>query len=363
MSSENESGISLHTILKDFVSDLLLTFPELNTNLHEGLARIGRGETEGDSVDEVINFCKETYPKRFIDILYENNEIFAENNVELLPGINFSVLWQQNISENTKGIMWKYMQLILFNIVTNGNNTDSFGDAAKLFEVINETDFKNKMTETIQQMEDLFKNKECSGINVDELPKAEDVHAQLHSMLDGNLGKIAREIAEETAQEVNMDMDESATVEDVFKKVFKNPGKLMSLVKSVGDKLDTKLKDGTIKEEELLNEANELMGKMNGVMPGLGNIGNLLSGLNGGAGRRTMNMAAAQMQSQMQANRSRSRLQNKLEKRRAQAAQAAEANNNQQNNEVPLSQVASNANVVERNSNPKRKKKKKHNKK
>ena len=357
MSGESDTSVNLHGIIKDFIADLLLTFPELNTNLHKGLVDLGAGIVEGSDVEEVTQFCKDLYPKRFMDILYENEEIFSEDGIEFLPNINFCTLWHQNISDNTKQIMWKYMQLILFNIVAAGDDLESFGDAAKLFEAINESDFKNKMSETLQQMENLFKEKECSGINVDELPNAEDVHAQLHSMLDGNLGRIAREIAEETAREVNMDIDDNATVEDVFKKVFKNPGKLMSLVKSVGNKLDTKLKDGSIKEDELLKEANELMGKMKGVIPGLGNIGDLLSGLGGGANKRSMNMAAAQMQSQMQLNRSRSRLQTKLEQRRAQAANSGTAGQAASPSSCPASGLA------EVKPKRKRKKKKKPNKK
>ena len=47
-----------------------------------------------------------------------------------------------------------------------------------------------------------------------------------------------------------------------FKKLFKNPGKLMNLVKSVGNKLDTKIKSGDIKESELMREASDIMEKM-----------------------------------------------------------------------------------------------------
>ena len=48
----------------------------------------------------------------------------------------------------------------------------------------------------------------------------------------------------------------------LFKELFKNPGKLMKIVKKVGSKLDEKLKSGEIKESELLKEASDLMKKM-----------------------------------------------------------------------------------------------------
>ena len=36
-----------------------------------------------------------------------------------LPGFNFSKLWIDDVSDNTKDTIWKYLQLILFNIIGN----------------------------------------------------------------------------------------------------------------------------------------------------------------------------------------------------------------------------------------------------
>ena len=82
---------------------------------------------------------------------------------------------------------------------------------------------------------------------------------------------MAKEIAEETAQDLELEMDEGANVNDVFQKLFRNPGKLMNLVKSVGSKLDSKIKSGDIKESELMQEASEIMEKMKN-MPGMNDI-------------------------------------------------------------------------------------------
>ena len=95
-------------------------------------------------------------------------------------------------------------------------------------------------------------------------------------MLDGKLGKLAKEIAEETAQDLNMDMENVTDMKDVFQRLVKNPTKLMGLVKTVGDKLDTKIKSGDIKESELIAEATEMMNKMKN-MPGMGNIQSMLN--------------------------------------------------------------------------------------
>ena len=57
---------------------------------------------------------------------------------------------------------------------------------------------------------------------------------------------------------------------------MKDPTKLMSLVKNVGEKLDTKIKNGDINENELMSEATDLLGKMNDI-PGFGSIKDMMS--------------------------------------------------------------------------------------
>ena len=199
---------------------------------------------------------------------------------------------------------------------------ETFGDTAKLFEAINETEFKKKLEETIEQMSDIFNisggkiNEDASGI---QFPDAEELQDHISDILEGNLGSLAREIAHETAQELNSDMKDATTVGDVFKKLFRNPGKLMGLIKKVGDKLDGKLQSGEMKESELIKEASNLIEKMN-KMPGMKEMHNMLGemGLPIGNSKVNMNAFQAQMQRNMKYAKAKERMQRKLEKRRAQ---------------------------------------------
>jgi spore coat protein CotH len=73
-----------------------------------------------------------------------------------------------------------------------------------------------------------------------------------------------------------MDFEDSTDMKDIFQKLIKNPTKLMGLVKTVGDKLDSKIKSGDLKESEIIKEATEMMSKMKN-MPGMDNIQSMLS--------------------------------------------------------------------------------------
>jgi hypothetical protein len=275
-------------IIKDFVGDILNTFPEYEPIISNWWSK----DVTEESVRFLFDHCLSVFPERFMDILYQNTDIFLQESTvttEFLPGISFKYLWNSDISEKTKTTIMKYLQLILLSIVGSIQTKEAFGNTAKLFENINEDEFKEKLQETLEKMQEMFESKvdgeegdekEKPDINLGDLPTANEIHRHITGMMDGKLGQLAREIAEETADEFNMDIGNMTDTNEVFQSLFKNPGKMMNLVKNVGDKLETRLKSGDIKESELYEEASELMKKMKN-MPGMDNIQSLLEKFGG----------------------------------------------------------------------------------
>jgi hypothetical protein len=159
-----------------------------------------------------------------------------------------------------------------------------------------------------------------NGINMENMPNADDIHNHITGMLDGKLGKLAREIAEETAQDLDMDLEGITDMNSVFQNLIKNPTKLMGLVKSVGNKLDTKIKSGDIKESELISEATDMMNKMKN-MPGMGNIQSMLNkmgmgnlgGLGGGGGKVNTAAMEANLNQKMKMAQTKERMRAKAE--------------------------------------------------
>ena len=362
--SDTKTLSDIKKIVIDFTRDILVTFPEQKATLHPDLqtllacdagagagacdagAGAGAGAGASDALLAVYAHCKTVYPERFFDILYQNNEVFA-TRIEFLPGIDFSLLWaDKDLSEKSRETIWKYMQLLLFTLVSSISDGSSFGDTAKLFEAIDENEFKSKLEETIAQMQNIF-GKEGGGggeegeegeegeggesgpmpnINLNDLPDPKDIHEHVTGMMNGKLGKLAREIAEETAAELNMDMENATSVNDVFQTLFKNPTKLMSLVKNVGSKLDDKLKSGDMKESELLQEASDIMQKMKS-MPGMGDLqsmlakmgmGHMMPGGAGGGAKVNVNAMKTNLDRNLKAAKNKERLLAKLEQSKQQ---------------------------------------------
>jgi hypothetical protein len=386
-------------VIRDFIGDLKTTFPEYVPfvdkwwkskdsfnyieNEEERIKAYEKSELK--SAKLLFDFCKKKLPPRFFDILYQNDEIFKEDSeidTEFFPKIHFKNLWQCDISDKTRETIWKYLQLILFSTVGSLDNKEAFGDTAKLFEAINEEDFKNKLQETMAQMQGLFDlsgnigENFGDGLNPDDLPNPDQINEHITGMLDGKIGQLAREIAEETAANLNMDFDGATDMKDVFNTLIKNPTKLMGLIKNVGDKLDSKLKSGELKESEMIKEATEIMNKMKN-MPGMGNIQSMLSKMGmGGLGGGKLNTKAmeSQLNKRLKMAMTKERIRTKAEanaKAKADLLNETKVNNIPKNNvvnEEELIKLFSSEEKIERtprgansqlNSNNKKKKSKK----
>ena len=343
-------------VIKDLIRDIKETFPEVVPLINkwwkessefdyiddESERAKALEESQQSAIKFLFSFCQKKFPPRFFEILYQTDEMFkvdSDIDTEFLPHIHFKNLWQFDISQKTRDTIWKYLQLILFSIVGSLENRDAFGDSAKLFEAINQDDFKNKLEETLSQMQGLFDmpegtpNSDASFNMPEGMPNADDIHSHINGMLDGQLGKLAKEIAEETAANLNIDMENVTDMKDVFSNLVKNPTKLMGLVKSVGDKLDSRIKSGEIKESELISEATDIMNKMKN-MPGMENIQSMLGkmgipGLGGKGAKMNMGAMEAQMNKNLKAAQMRERMKAKAEAANlAKAQQAASSSSN-----------------------------------
>ena len=337
-------------IINDFTQDLKNCFPELTENF------------ENIDYNLYYSHCKDVYPENFFNILYENEEIFDENkNRFLLPDIDFhKIMNDESLSDSSKKTIWKYLQLVLFVICNDVKDKKEFGDANYLFDAINEDDLHQKINSTMDEMKNFFMNIDegISGENInnifesamgdisnveqmfnnmrDDISLNEDssfnasnmfgenmdadkLKDHLSGIMGGKIGSLAKEIAEEASKELGIDeenMDE-AKQQDFLKSMFKNPAKLMNIVKNIGNKLEEKFKSGEIKESELLDEAQQIMGKIQD-MPGLKNMMKNM-GLNPN-GKFDFKGMAGKMQQNMKQAKTKERMQEKLKKKREQQA-------------------------------------------
>ena len=292
-------------VIGDFVNDIQRSFPEYSpliskwwkqdeqfSHIEDDEERIQKiAEHHEKRIKFLYRFAMKKYPPCFFQILNQDEELFDEFNdvdTEFLPYIIFKNIWDEDISDNTRQTIWKYLQLILFSVVNSVKDKNAFGDTAKLFEDIDEEEFKSKLDSAFDDIKGIFENREDTDSDVPQ-PNADDIHSHLSGMFSGKLGDLAREIAEETAGDLNIEEDGETDVKEVFNKMFKDPGKLMGLVQNVGSKLEGKMKSGDISEAELMKEASQMLTQMKD-MPGMGDIQSMMSKLGMSMGGAKVNM-------------------------------------------------------------------------
>ena len=306
---------NFRSLVVDFTKDLTNTFEE-----YDYLWKKWHDENASDDSYLILfEYCKRVYPQRFFDILYQNDEIFDEKSevdIYFLPNVSFKFLFGcEGITENTKKAIWKYLQLILFTVVNEVKDKSDFGDCASIFDGIEESALQDKLKETMESIGDFF-NKMQENENIDEdakeklektkeemekmmddlpdmekmmgdlpnmekfkdkMPNLSNLQDNLKQLFDGKIGSLAKEMAEEIADDFKdiIDENEVSNPQDVIKKLMKNPNKISQLMKTVGSKLDNKMKSGEISKEELMKEASEMMGHMKD-FGGEGEMGDML---------------------------------------------------------------------------------------
>jgi hypothetical protein len=304
------------------------------------------------------------YPERFFDILYQNEDIFnpdCDTNTVFLPNVDFKLLFNcKDITENTKKAIWRYLQLILFSIISSVEDKSKFGNSMNMFDNIDESDLQEKLEKAMKDISSFFERSEKTSDtessaqgeerssnppdfekmfegmpNMDafknsfdfkNMPKPEELHEHLKDLFDGKIGKLAKEMAEELTNDItgmmgDDDMSDVRTTEDVLKKLMKNPKKMMDLVKTIGSKLDGKMKSGEISQDEIMKEASELINKMKGMGGGNADINEMFKNMAkqmGGMGGMGKNVRVDTnaMNTMLKKQSMRERLREKLEKKR-----------------------------------------------
>ena len=306
---------NFNSIIADFTRDLSVVFPEYSH------------QWQNLNMETLHPYCLAIYPERFFDILYSNADIFAKDskiNVAFLPNVDFRVLYNcEGVSENTRTSIWKYLQLILFTLLGSVKDSKGFGKSANIFEAMDEDELQSKMAETLAGISDFFKTEgteeeevpdlmdaskfaETFGKTMDEMndafnkdnegksegsestgfkmPNPEELHEHMKGLLEGKLGKLAKEFTEEFTNDIQdifteKDTENMKSSKDILMQIIKNPQKMVLIFKKLAGKLQDKMKNGDISQEELMQEMTGIMEKMKGMGGGNGDLAELMKSM------------------------------------------------------------------------------------
>ena len=278
-----------------------------------------------EELKNLLGYMASVFPERFFDILYQNNEIFQQEkaqqiNVYFLPGVDFRLLFTLNISENTRQTLWKYLQLIMFQIMEEVKNKAAFGETANIFEGIKEEDLHKKLQETFENLQNFFTSQNAgepndlgkmfegfqeaagaagagatsesedkgtsggssgppfSGINMEKLQE------HLKKLMEGRIGSLVKDLMHELKDDFESFQDElkkhmgddydkmneesgeaggkAPDMSAIMKHLMKDPTKLMQILKKVTEKLKTHMTPEN--QQEYMRETMDIMKEMGG---------------------------------------------------------------------------------------------------
>jgi hypothetical protein len=196
------------SIMMDFVEDLNHTFPE-----YKSLWWIYSKDTTPEGWVDLYHYCLKVYPERFFDILYQNDELFAQDsthNTFFLPNVDFRKLFlTEGVSESTKSSLWKYLQLILFTIVGGVKDKGQFGEAENLFKGANDEELQSKIAEAVQGLGEFFQS---IGSN-DNTENDEDAFSGFEHINSKEAQEAMNDLFTKMEQTMNEAMDESTNNE------------------------------------------------------------------------------------------------------------------------------------------------------
>jgi hypothetical protein len=307
--SSNTLPSNFRSLIAEFTSDLTTTFPEYSYVW----SKWGDEETTDEDLQTLYAYCMKVYPERFFDILYKNYDIFKPDSgidVYFLPNASFRMLFgEEGLSENSKDVMWNYLQLILFTVVGDVKDKTSFGDAMNMFQGIEPSVIHDKMKEVMENIGAAFEsmptenqasdesaaehdaNADTEMPNIKEefknmfdklpklgefakkfpfsklagLPDISKLQEHLQTLFDGKIGKLAQELAQEVSGDFKDLLGNTENItnpQEVIKELMKDPTRISKLMKTVSSRLDDKMKSGEISREEIMKEASEMMNKM-----------------------------------------------------------------------------------------------------
>ena len=252
-----------------FLSEMSLTFPELET-----------------SADKALKTTHKDFSKVIAPVLHKiavrDASIFTVEGIQIAPGVVMTKkLWKDGGSGTQKAI-WEYLSsLILLASYEQRNSVDTEGadftsmfdisgadiDMQKMFKELGDQFSKQSFSgffEGIKEAAESMKEKfgEAMGISGEGLPNIPE------RLFKGHIAKIAEELAKEFNPEdfgIPPEMLESNDTGKIFEylqTVFtQKPEMLMAGAKRIANRIQEKLKRGEVKREDLIREAEELMGE------------------------------------------------------------------------------------------------------
>ena len=241
------------SLFKSFVLDIIKVFPEYEKRLKKSYKKILDDEESGDLISSFYENIEDISKE-----LSENDFKVFEKDPIVLDNVSFKVIWNSDISNETKNNIWRYLQTFCVYNINNKQGKEDVEDVLNSIKqnekVSDKSTLKNmkmlkKLTESLNSnivMEKLSGNVKGDDKKVDiKNIKMDDKNIKgMEDMLENSsIGKIAKEVSEEL--DIESMIQGGQGIESLM-----NGENMMNIFNSISKKIDTS-DNSNIMEEAL----------------------------------------------------------------------------------------------------------------
>jgi hypothetical protein len=214
----------------------------------------------------IEKFCMYSKDKEQ-DISTKNEMIFCENRI-LIEHIDFYRLWNDETFDcDNKETIWNYLHTLYIYAYEYKNNKEVTTILDELKDIPLDSDELDLKTKAFLNIIESLKNKvdiTTTDTGIDEI--LEDSNIEIPEIFEGSIGKLANEIAKDIdTDNLNID-DPSKLLEGLFSgnlDINNDTSGIANLVQNITSKIQDKISSGELNENDLFNEANNVMNKLN----------------------------------------------------------------------------------------------------
>lgn len=257
-------------VYTQYLSEVGLTFPELDSSSTKALKKTSWNDFLA-SVTPILD-----------KIAARDSKIFDKKGVQIAPGVIMTDKLWASAGKPTHKAMWDFLSslvLLASYEKKHSPNEEKDADIEGLFDISGAEDNMKKMFDNLgkQFSSGSFSSffdgmKEAAEGFKETFGKAMDLSGDMpkipEKLFKGHIAKIAEELAKEFKPEdfgispELMNSNDTTAVFEFLQEVFtKNPETLMKGAKKIAARIQEKLRKGEVRREELIREAEELMGE------------------------------------------------------------------------------------------------------
>jgi hypothetical protein len=234
-------NLTFFAYLQNFVDSLNEVFPE-HRRLFDAYSLYVAEKNQDEFIAEFIKHLGK-YQKQIMD----NDVSLFENDIFLLRGINFRVLWNdKHITDATKKSIWDYLKLLFFLGKMTGEKTAD--------------DSMNELHEQLKKIAEENKDSEQgeTGFNPEKLMEAGSKVKELF----GNEDNVVSSLVEDITKEIGKEFGDKKNV-NLAQLLIKDKNAIQRIVDNVKKTVDEKIAKGEINEDEMANSAEKVAGVLN----------------------------------------------------------------------------------------------------